>query len=131
MATFTGSDGVILVGTDQIAEVRSYSIDETMDTLEDTAMGDTSRTYKTSLKSFSGSADVFFDDTDTAGQGALTVGSEVTLNVQFEGNTTGDHKMSGTVLITGRTISASFDGMVEASISFQGTGALTESTVAA
>ena len=130
MATFTGSDGVILVGSDQIAEVRSYSIDETMDTLEDTAMGDTSRTYKTSLKSFSGSADVFFDDTDTAGQGALTVGSEVTLNVQFEGNTSGDHKMSGTVLITGRTISASFDGMVEASISFQGTGALTESTVA-
>lgn len=130
MATFTGSDGVILVGSDQIAEVRSYSIDETMDTLEDTAMGDTSRTYKTSLKSFSGSADVFFDDTDTAGQGALTVGSEVTLSVQFEGNTTGDHKMSGTVLITGRTISASFDGMVEASISFQGTGALTESTVA-
>ncbi len=130
MATFTGSDGVILVGTDQIAEVRSYSIDETMDTLEDTAMGDTSRTYKTSLKSFSGSADVFFDDSDTAGQGALTVGSEVTLSVQFEGNTTGDHKMSGTVLITGRTISASFDGMVEASISFQGTGALTEATVA-
>ena len=130
MATFSGSDGVILVGTDQIAEVRSYSIDETMDTLEDTAMGDTSRTYKTSLKSFSGSADVFFDDTDTAGQGALTVGSSVTLSVQFEGNTTGDHLMSGTVLITGRTISASFDGMVEASISFQGTGALTESTVA-
>lgn len=130
MATFTGSDGVILVGTDQVAEVRSYSIDETMDTLEDTAMGDTSRTYKTSLKSFSGSADVFFDDTDTAGQGALTVGSSVTLNVQFEGNTLGDHKLSGTVLITGRTISASYDGMVEASISFQGTGALTESTVA-
>ena len=129
MATFTGSDGVILVGTDQVAEVRSYSIDETMDTLEDTAMGDTSRTYKTSLKSFSGSADVFFDDSDTAGQGALTVGSEVTLNVQFEGNTSGDHKMSGTVLITGRTISASFDGMVVASTSFQGTGALTESTV--
>ena len=131
MATFTGSDGVILVGSDQVAEVRSYSIDETMDTLEDTAMGDTSRTYKTSLKSFSGSADVFFDDTDTSGQGALTVGSEVTLNVQFEGNTSGDHKLSGTVLITGRTISASFDGMVEASISFQGTGALTETTVSA
>jgi len=129
MATFTGSDGVILVGSDQVAEVRSYSIDETMDTLEDTAMGDTSRTYKTSLKTFSGSADVFFDDTDSSGQGALTVGSEVTLNVQFEGNTTGDHKLSGTVIITGRTISASFDGMVEASISFQGTGALTETTV--
>jgi len=129
MATFTGSDGVILVGSDQVAEVRSYSIDETMDTLEDTAMGDTSRTYKTSLKTFSGSADVFFDDTDTSGQGALTVGSSVTLNVQFEGNTSGDHLLTGTVLITRRTISASFDGMVEASISFQGTGALSETTV--
>jgi hypothetical protein len=129
MATFSGSDGVILVGTNQVAEVRSYSIDETMDTLEDTSMGDTSRTYKTSLKSFSGSADVFFDDTDTSGQGGLTVGTSATLNIQMEGNTTGDHKLSGTVLVTGRTITASFDGLFEASITFQGTGALTESTV--
>ena len=129
MATFSGSDGVVLVGTDQVAEIRSYSIDETMDTLEDTAMGDSSRTYKTSLKQFSGSADVLFDDTDSSGQGALTVGSSVTLNIQMEGNSSGDHKFSGTVLVTGRTISASYDGLVEASISFQGTGALTESTV--
>ena len=129
MATFSGSDGVILVGTNQVAEVRSYSIDETMDTLEDTSMGDTSRTYKTSLKSFSGSADVFFDDTDTSGQGGLTVGTSATLNIQMEGNTAGDHKLSGTVLVTGRTITGSFDGLVEASISFQGTGALTEATV--
>lgn len=130
MATFSGSDGVILVGSDQVAEVRSYSIDESMDTLEDTSMGDSSRTYKTSLKSFSGSADVFFDDTDTSGQGALTVGTSATLNIQMEGNTTGDHKLSGTVLVTGRTITGSFDGLVEASITFQGTGALTEGTVA-
>jgi hypothetical protein len=129
MATFSGSDGVILVGTDQVAEVRSFSIDESMDTLEDTSMGDQNRSYKASLKSFSGSADVFFDDTDTSGQGALTVGTSATLNIQMEGNTSGDHKMSGTVLVTGRTITASFDGLVEASITFQGTGALTESTV--
>jgi hypothetical protein len=48
----------------------------------------------------------------------------------MEGNTTGDHKLSGTVLVTGRTITGSFDGLVEASITFQGTGALTEGTVA-
>jgi hypothetical protein len=100
-----------------------------MDTLEDTSMGDTNRTYKASLKAFSGSCDVMFDDTDTAQQ-AMTVGSEVTMSFQMEGNTTGDHKLSGTVLITGRSITASFDGLVEASLSFQGTGALTEGTVA-
>lgn len=129
MATFSGSGGTVLVGSDAIGEIKTYTIDETMDTLEDTSMGDTSRTYKASLKNFSGSCDVMFDDTDTAQQ-AMTVGSEVTMSFQMEGNTTGDHKLSGTVLITGRSISASFDGLVEASLSFQGTGALTEGTVA-
>lgn len=129
MATFSGSGGTVLVGSNAIGEIKTYTIDETMDTLEDTSMGDTSRTYKASLKNFSGSCDVMFDDTDTAQQ-AMTVGSSVTMSFQMEGNTTGDHKLSGTALITGRSISASFDGLVEASLSFQGTGALTEGTVA-
>lgn len=130
MATLKGNSGTVKVGANPIAEIRSFSIDETMDTIEDTAMGDTYRTFKTSLKAFSGSVDVFFDDTDTTGQVALTVGSEVTVNFQVEGDTTGDHLLSGSALVTGRTINSSFDGMVEASLTLQGTGALTEGTVA-
>lgn len=129
MATFSGSGGVVKVGSTAVGEIRSYSIEESMDTLEDTSMGDSNRTYKASLKSFSGSCDVLFDDTDS-GQQAMTVGSEVTMSFQMEGDTSGDHKLSGTVLITGRSISASYDGLVEASLSFQGSGALTEGTVA-
>lgn len=130
MATFSGSEGVVKVGANLIGEIRSYSIEQSMDTLEDTSMGDVNRTYKASLKTFTGSCDVLFDDTD-AGQNAVQVGSEVTMSFQMEGNTAGDHKLSGTVLITGRSISASYDGLVEASLSFQGTGALTEGTVTA
>ena len=130
MATFLGKDGVIEVGGNAVAEIRSYSIDETMDTVESTAMGATSREYKVGLKSFSGSADVYFDDTDTTGQGALTVGTSASIEIGFEGGTTGDHSLSGTILVTGRTITGSFDGMVEATISFTGTGALTEGTFA-
>lgn len=130
MATFSGSEGVVKAGANIVGEIRSYSIEESMDTLEDTSMGDTNRTYKASLKTFTGSCDVLFDDTNTA-QIAMTVGSEVVMSFQMEGNTVGDHKLSGTVLITGRNISASYDGLVEASLSFQGTGALTEGTVTA
>lgn len=130
MATFSGSEGVVKAGSNIVGEIRSYSIEESMDTLEDTSMGDTSRTYKASLKTFTGSCDVLFDDTNTA-QLAMTVGAEVVMSFQMEGNTVGDHKLSGTVLITGRSISASYDGLVEASLSFQGTGALTEGTVTA
>ena len=90
--------------------------------------GTQGRMNVTGLKSFSGSMDVYFDDTDT-GQLDVQVGDTGTINVQVEGDTTGDHQLSGSILVTGRTINASFDGMVEASISFQGTGALTEGTV--
>ena len=128
MATHKGSEGVVKVGSDTVAEVRSYSIEETAETLEDTSMGDTARTYLSSLTTFSGSIDVFWDETDTTGQGALTNGAEVTLNLYPEGDTAGDTYYTGTVIVTGVTRTASFDGMVEASITFQGTGALTEST---
>jgi predicted secreted protein len=129
MATHAGSEGTVKVGSDAIAEIRSFSIEETADTLEDTSMGDGARTYKPSLTSFSGSVDVFWDETDSAGQGALTVGAEVTLNLYPEGDTAGDTYLSGAAIVTGRSVSSSFDGLVEMSISVQGNGALTQTTV--
>ena len=130
MATHAGSEGTVKVGANAIAEIRSFSIEETADTIEDTTMGDVARTYKPSLTSFSGSVDVFWDETDSTGQGALTIGAEVTLNLYPEGSTTGDTYLSGSAIVTSRSISSSFDGMVEMSISVQGNGALTTSTVA-
>lgn len=130
MATHTGSEGTVKVGANAVAEIRSYSIEETADTVEDTSMGDAYRTHKTTLKSFSGSIDVFWDETDTNGQVALTVGSQVTINFYPEGSTTGDTYLSGTAIVTSKTITGSFDGMVESTINVQGTGALTTGTAA-
>lgn len=128
MATHTGSEGTVKVGANAIAEIRSYSLEETADTVEDTSMGDTYRTHKTTLKSFSGSVDVFWDETDTNGQIALAVGSEVTINFYPEGASTGDKYYTGTAIVTSKTVTGSFDGMVESTINVQGTGALTFST---
>ena len=129
MATHKGSEGTVKVGSNAVAEIKSYSIEESADTLEDTSMGDSARTYKPSLSNFSGSLDVFWDETDTNGQGALSIGSEVTLNVYPEGDTTGDTYYTGSAIVTGVSRSASFDGLVEASISVQGNGALTPDEV--
>ena len=130
MATHTGSEGTVKVGSNAIAEIRSFSIEESADTLEDTTMGDTARTYKSSLTTYTGSVDVLWDETDTTGQGALTIGAEVTLNLYPEGDTSGDTYYTGTAIVTGRTINSTYDGLVEMSISVQGNGALTTSTVA-
>ena len=129
MATHKGSEGLVKVGSATVAEVKSYSLEESADTLETTKMGDAARTYLPSLTSFSGSVDCFWDEGDSAGQVALSVGASVTLVFYPEGAASGDTYYSGTALVTGKTITGSFDGMVEASISVQGTGALSTATV--
>ena len=74
------------------------------------------------IKSFS------INETD-AGQVATSVGSEITLEVYPEGSTTGDTYYSGTAFVTAFNVNSSFDGIVEAEISFQGSGGLTKTTV--
>lgn len=129
MATHAGSEGTVKSGANAIAEIRSYTISETGDTIEDSSMGDVSRTYKAGLKTWTASVEVFWDETDTNGQGSFDVGSTVTLNVYPEGSSTGDMYYTGSAIVTGKTVNATFDGMVEASFTLQGTGALTETTV--
>lgn len=129
MATHKGSEGVVKVGSNTVAEVRDWSITITSDTVEDTTMGDSARTYKPSLTSASGSISAYWDETDTTGQGAMTAGSEVTLNLYPEGDTAGDTYYTFSAIITEEGASASFDGMVEASYSFSANGAVTTTTV--
>ena len=90
-------------------------------------MGDTSRTYKSALKGWSGSASLFFDEAD-AGQILIVVGTEISIKFYPEGNTAGDKFYEGSAIVTGYNISASFDGMVEAELTFTGTGAISLST---
>ncbi len=130
MANHTGSEGVVKVGANTVAEVRDWSLSETADTIEDTAMGDSARTRKPGLTSASGSISAFWDEADTTGQGAMTVGAEVTLNLYPEGATSGDTYATLSVIITEAGVSASFDGMVEATFSFEANGAVTWGTVA-
>lgn len=128
MATFKGNEGVLKIGSNTIGEIISYSIEELTEVIDDTSMGDASRTFLASLKSFTGSCEVHFDDTDT-GQLDVQNGEAGSISVQMEGDTTGDHKLSGAIIVTGRTITGSIDDTVKASITFQGNGALTEGTV--
>ena len=123
MATYKGSDGVVTIGGTAVGEIRSFSVEESADTIEDTAMGDSSRSYKSSLKSFSASIDALFDN-DDSGQDALTIGSEVACIFRSQGTGSTNMERSGTGIVTGITINQAYDGLVETSFTLQGTGAL-------
>ena len=129
MATHTAANGVIKVGANAVAEVTGYNIEYMSDTVEDTIIGDSARTYKPTLKSFNASLDAMWDETDTNGQGALVVGTQVTFAIYPEGEDSGDTYYTGSGIITGRTVSTSVGEMITANFSVQGTGDLTETTV--
>jgi hypothetical protein len=139
MATLTGNNGAITLNGNSVAAVRNFSVEMTADTIETTTMGVDVRTYVSGLSSFSGSADVYFDAADfdtyessfnpTAGLVGAS-GVAVKLYIQENYSSTSDYAFTGNVIVTGYTVNSSMDGMVEASISFQGTGATTYSTTA-
>lgn len=128
MATHTGSEGTVKVGANTLGEIRNFSLSIAGEVIEDTSMGDSFRSYKAGLATYTVSFECFFDEDDTA-QNALDVGSSVTLELYPEGATAGDTYFTGTAIVTGKDINSSFDGMVEVAFSAQGTGGITETTV--
>lgn len=132
MATHTGTEGSVKIGTDAIAEVRSYTLTEEGETADTTTLDNSNgyRTHKHTLKGWSGDIECFWDETDTNGQVAMAIGSSLTLNLYPEGDTSGDNYYTGTVTVTQIEVAAAVDGIVEAKFSYQGNGALTRGDVA-
>ena len=128
MATKLGREGLIKLSSTTIGELRNYALTHSSDTVEDSVLGDTYRTRLASMKSFSVSGDLYWDEGD-AGQLLITIGSSVTLNLYPEGATTGDVYYSGAAIVTQFNVSASFDGVIEGQISFEGNGPLSTLTV--
>jgi predicted secreted protein len=128
MANHLGREGLVKISSTTIGELRNYALSHSSDTVEDSVIGDTYRTRLATMKTFSVSGDLYWDETN-AGQLLITIGSSVTLNLYPEGADTGDIYYSGSAIVTKFDISASFDGIVEGSIAFEGNGALSTLTV--
>jgi len=131
MATKTGASGVVKVqisGTAVavVGEVRSFTFDGSADTIESSVMGDVTRSYKTGLKTNTVSIECYWDEAD-AQQIILDERASVDFEVSPTGTGTGEIFFSGGGIVTSRSITGSFDGMVEASFTIQCSGAVTES----
>ena len=129
MANHTGVSGVVKVGSNVVAELRSFTIDTTAELIEDTTLTDSSRTYQVGKKGATVSAECWWDETDTNGQIAMAEGSQVTLNLYPEGADSGDYYYSGTYIMGSNSVSTPTDGIIEASFNATLTGALTRGTV--
>ena len=140
MATLVGNNGVVKIdatigGSPAIvAGVRNFTIELTADTIETTTMSNDTRRYIKGLSTWSGSADIYLDSENLVTGATYTAIAPLILTSGTVGEASAsvelfladtNNKFSGEVIITGFTINSSFDGMVEGSITFQGTAGVT------
>lgn len=132
-AVYTGTSGVVRfdIGdstqTDVVASVRSFSLSRVGDLIETSTMSSTAKTFLPGKTSFTGTLDVLFRDDDPAQQDLfVSIGQNpATIELFPSGESTGI-KLSGEVIITGHDISVDQNDAVSATVSFNGTGALTK-----
>lgn len=129
MATYTGENGQVKIGSDSagesaIAEVRSWTVEHSKDVIEDTVMGDAARTYKNGLHQFTGSMEVVYDDGHTGASDAFRPDNDGDLFIEFYPSSSAGEKFTGKVIVTSVSRTASFDDLITATVNFQGSGAL-------
>lgn len=109
-----------------IASVISFTLSNTGDVIETSAMGNTARTYVPGLTTATVSMDLYFVDGDAA-QAALQSApgaAAATIELYPSGEATGQ-KLSGEMIVTSFEVAAANDGAVTATVAGQITGAVT------
>lgn len=139
---YTGRDGQLLLGSNVLVKVTSWSLQADLELLETTSLGDGVRSFTPGVQSFGGSASlIYYKDDDGSndagellrklvktGTAGVSASETVTLTLRLlDGNTASDVKL--TVYITNASFGAAVGEVVSAQISFQATGALTTATV--
>jgi hypothetical protein len=132
MTISTGYEAVFKVGTDIVGQVSSFTINKTLETVDVSTIGVVSKQFVSTLEGWSGSANMFFDPTDTASIAILDAcvggGPQITCNFYINGTVAADKYYYGFAYVTAFDQDTTAAGVAEASISFTGTGPLTQGT---
>jgi predicted secreted protein len=124
-----GHEGSVTVASGSMGNAKAWSLDLSQETVDITDFDSNGWKESTAtLNSWSGSITAIFDASGTAEgalQTGLTGGSSVALELTL-GDGSGSYDVySGSAIITGQSVTNDVNGIVEATFSFEGTGALT------
>ena len=133
MATINGRGGAIYVGSEGLsvtsgtatAEVISYSVETSINLIDDTELSDPWTTNQDGVKSWSASVEALYDPADTTGQDLLVLGNGIGLVIAPNGSTSGAEIFYGNCRVNSISRSADNSTMVKVSFSVTGNGALT------
>ena len=127
-----GKDGVIKAaatgGTPAaLGEVKSFTIDESNETVDVTTLGNASRRRDPGLNDWSVQVEAHYDPEDTA-QTDLIPGNKIDLELYPQNETTGMVKRSGTGIVASCSSGIEVEGKVSFSVSIEADGDLARDT---
>lgn len=133
MGVFHGKNGEVEFNSLAVGEVTAWSYSEKAELADATAMGDTTKTYKTGVTDGSGSVTcrmsvVEAGGVQDTGQADVDTGDEVEVTLYPAGNTSTYTKFTGNVVVTGIDRGADLGSVGEFTFTFQ--GGLTQGVVA-
>ena len=128
MATYKGQDGVFQAITAggtlaSVSGLKSWSIEESVDSMESTTMGLTSKTFTTGIKGWTASCELLYD-LSNAVQADLVVGESVDIKI-WPNTVSQAESFAGSGIVTSTSQSGEIGDLVGSSITVQGSGALT------
>ena len=110
MGFYSGRDGELYIGmsTTKAAKVQSWSFSSSMAVLETTSLGDTDRTLKAGVRSYSGSCRLFYYVSAAGGESNLN--DILTAAIKTGGSASdGDNDVSNSILLKLRLTTGSSD----------------------
>lgn len=130
MATTTGKDGSVLVASNEIACMESWTIDENVEIANAKCMKEGFTRKAVSDPDWTGSMVIVSDPTDTLGQGALVIGAELACAFREVNDTTGSPEDTGTIIINSISKPVSSTEFNKRTVAFTGNSVLVHGTVA-
>lgn len=122
MATMKGQFGLVKAGGLQVAEVRSFTINQTATLEDNSGIEQEWKEFFVTNTEWGAQLSIFWDDANTA---LFPLGSTVSVVFYPFHETDDNSRYFGNGIVISRQITGQFDTMVEATISIIGTGELT------
>lgn len=123
MAAIKGQFGLIKAGGSTVAEVRSFTVNQTATLEDNTGIEQEWKEFFVTNTEWAAQISIFWDDANTA---LFPIGSTVSVVFYPLHETDENSRYFGNGIVVSRQITGQFDTMVEATISIVGDGDLTQ-----
>ena len=144
MAFYSGKDGQLLIDGTKAAKVQSWSFSSSQAVLETTSLEDTDRTIVQGVRSYSGSARLFYYQASAGSGGDVTTlinkcikaagstdmtSTAATLKLKIVDGSANGRFITFSTLITGISMNSAVGEVLSADISWESNGAPTEVSI--